>query len=500
VTSFVRPNARRQDVLVYAGLWDPRQVALHIEAGTLEPIGVSGEHGPGVVPRTSEVMRHLVAAFNGGFQTQHGEFGMQADGILYLPPKPYAATVLELRDGSNAFGTWPDSPTVPDDVIGLRQNLTALLQDGKFNPWGRDTWGGALPGWPDQIHVTRSALCLTEEGFVGYFFSPAISPEDLATGMLAARCRFAVHLDMNSHHVGFELYDVAPDGRLPPLGRPLELDWEAERSVPDMPELMFRARRLTRTMGHMLFPRYIGHESRDFFYLTSRAILPGASIAEGPGRNGEGLWQTKNLPQHGFPYAVATTWVNANGGAGPKLRVVRVDPHMVKPALAVQPEPPAVLAIDSGGPGTTSLWWSEGVFSIGERAPVPDAVPIAAGFPGSSSKTAARRAAVGVQDEDGMLVWVELSPGENVDAHAASAIDALLARLECSARMMLSLDARVFLGDSLDASGEPGPSAPPSATRLVRAAAPDAHPSFADTPIVPAAVWQPRQAVRTSPQ
>ncbi len=95
-------------------------------------------------------MGHLVAAFNGGFQAQHGEYGMQANGIEYLPPKPYAATVVELRDGSNAFGVWPDSANVPDDVVAFRQNLTALVQDGKFNPWGRNWWGGTPPGWPDQ--------------------------------------------------------------------------------------------------------------------------------------------------------------------------------------------------------------------------------------------------------------------------------------------------------------------------------------------------------------
>jgi hypothetical protein len=35
-----------------------------------------------------------------------------------------------------------------------------------------------------------------------------------------------------------------------------------------------------------------------------------------------------------------------------------------------------------------------------------------------------------------------------------------------------------------------------SAVRLVRGAAPDAHPIFTDTPIVPIQVWQPLQAKR----
>ncbi len=315
VTSFVRPDRQRADVRVYVTLWDPRQVALHMEAGTVEPISANGEHGSGMIPRVPEVMGHVVAAFNGGFQAQHGEYGMQANGIEYLPPKPYGATVVELRDGSNAFGAWPASAAVPDDVIGMRQNLTALVQDGKFNPWGRTWWGGAPPGWPDQIHTARSAICLTREGFSGYFYSSSISAEDLAQAMLAARCSFGIHLDMNVGHAGFEFYDVAPEGQLAPMSRPMQGDWEAQGKVPDMAGYGFRARRMIRGMGHMLFPRYIQREARDFFYLTSRSILPGSPVAPAgstvPPDPGEGQWRTRGLPQHGFPYAVATTWVRA---------------------------------------------------------------------------------------------------------------------------------------------------------------------------------------------
>ncbi|HEY6462437.1 MAG TPA: hypothetical protein VIY73_19850, partial [Polyangiaceae bacterium] len=281
VTTFLRPDVHRQDVRVYVTLWDPRQMVLHMEAGTQEPEGGNGEHGPGLIPRTPEVMKHVVAAFNGGFQAQHGEYGMQANGIQYLPPKPYAATVAELRDGSNAFGTWPDSPVIPDDVIAFRQNLTALVEHGKFNPWGRNWWGGTPPGWPDQIHSARSAICLTKDDFAGYFYSASISAEDLAAGMIAAGCTYGIHLDMNPGHAGFEFYDVAPEGQLAPLGRPMQSDWEAEGKVPDMEGWVFRSRRMIRGMGHMLFPRYIHREARDFFYLTARPILPGAPIGMG---------------------------------------------------------------------------------------------------------------------------------------------------------------------------------------------------------------------------
>lgn len=492
VTSFVRPDVHRQDVRVYVTLWDPRQIALHMEAGTVEPIGAGGEHGPGLVPRTPEVMKHLVAAFNGGFQAQHGEYGMAANGIEYLPPKPYAASVVELRDGSEGFGAWPADPAVPEDVVAFRQNLTALVQDGKFNPWGRNWWGGTPPGWPDQIHSARSAICLTAEHFVGYFYSTSISADDLAQGMLDAHCAFGIHLDMNPGHAGFEFYDVAPAGGLAALGRPMQPDWEAEGKVADMAGWVFRSRRMIRGMGHMLFPRYIQREARDFFYLTSRPVLPGAPL---PGAGGEGEWRTHGLPQHGFPFALALTTVHARPDL--PLRVVRIDPRTLRPADGAAKDAPTVLGLEAPAKGELSLWWSAGVFSVAPTAPTKDATRVAGGAPASAAAAVTAHAAAGVQDEDGMLVWVELAPGAHADASTAAAMDAQLASLGCTERMAVPGDAAALPGGTLDAAGAPlAPGAPTPTMRLVRASAPDAHPVFGDTPIVPASVWQPLQAKR----
>ena len=41
---------------------------------------------------------------------------MMGDGIVYLPPKPYAATVAAMRDGSTGFGEWPADEGVPENI------------------------------------------------------------------------------------------------------------------------------------------------------------------------------------------------------------------------------------------------------------------------------------------------------------------------------------------------------------------------------------------------
>jgi hypothetical protein len=533
VTSFIRPDPHRADVRVYMTLWDPRQVGLHMEAGTVEPISATGEHGSGMIPRVPEVMDHVVAAFNGGFQAQHGEYGMQANGIEYLPPKPYGATVVELRDGSNGFGAWPDSAIVPDDVIGLRQNLTALVQDGKFNPWGRTWWGGAPPGWPDQIHTARSAICLTRDGFAGYFYSSSISAEDLAQGMLAARCSFGIHLDMNAGHAGFEFYDVVREGAMAPLARPLQGDWEAAGKVPDMGGYVFRARRMIRGMGHMLFPRYIQREARDFFYLTSRQILPGAPVrpvaSEGgtaaPPSPDEGLWRTKGLPQHGFPYSLAITWVRAHLAHGMpsaraeeetpdlKIRIIRADPRTMRPAPVEpmistgspgsEPTGPAtvlslVAPVTSAGTARSprTLWWQDGLFAIAGSPATKSAMALLGGCATTDACAAVAHAALGIEDETGMFAWVELPPEARADSSTAEAMDEVLGRLGCTARMAIPGRAEALLGGALDAAGDPVVAPDLATARLVRGTAPDAHPIFADTPIVSIQVWQPLQSKR----
>jgi hypothetical protein len=489
VTTFLRPSRERPDARIYVTLWDPRQIALHMEAGTIEPISANGEHGTGIVPRSPRVMKRLVAGFNGGFQAQHGEYGMQSDGIEYLPPKPYGATVVELRDGSNGFGAWPASSPIPDDVIGMRQNLTALVQDGKFNPWGRVWWGGTPPGWPDQIHSARSAICMTSEGFAGYFYSTSISAEDLAAGMLATRCAFGIHLDMNPGHAGFEFYDVAADGPLAPLGRAMQPDWEAEGKVSGMPGYAFRSRRMIRGMGHMLFPRYIQRETRDFFYLTSRPLLPGAPV---PGASAP--LRTTGLPQHGFPYALAVTTVPTQLGARGEVafRVVRADPR----TLAAGGEGPVVLSLSGPERGSRSLYMSSETFTIGASPPGSGASVLVRGYDASEAPAALARAAVGVQDDGGLLTWVELPPEARPDAAAAAAMDALLARMGCSARMVVPGDARAILGGTRDAAGEPTAALPSQLVSLTRARAPNAHAVFPETPIVPITVWQPLQMKR----
>jgi hypothetical protein len=438
-----------------------------------------------MIPRSPEVMRRVVAGFNGGFQAMHGEYGMQVSGVQYLPPKPYAATVMELRDGTTAFGSWPGTPDVPAEVMSYRQNLTALVEKGKFNPWGRTWWGGTPKGWEDEIHTTRSGICLTSEGYVGYFWGNSISADVLARSMIAARCSYGIHLDMNPGLAGFEFYNAKPDTEWQPLGRKIEPDWEYEGTFKALPGWHYRARRMIRGMMEQNFPQYIHVDARDFFYLTQRPILPGANLSGT--KEGEGVWTTKGLPQHGFPYAVATTWLESEGV---RLSLVRIDPRVVVPAGSegtTEQTPTVVSFARTSRPraGGSGLWLTKVGFFAGEDP--GGGFPIAEIGPLDNASTAA----VCVQDEDGMLGWAELPESAAPSAETAASMNTALFRMGCTrtfgVRAGKNQRPHAFFGQV--------PAGIEVDARLVRGQCPSAK-LFFDTKVVSPAVWQPLQTKR----
>jgi len=90
------------------------------------------------------------------------------------------------------------------------------------------------PGWTQESRTVRSALCMTREGFIGYFYGASIDPEVLALAMQRARCVHGLHLDMNAGHTGLEFYRTAPRGKLKIPARPLDDLWEARGGIPGM--------------------------------------------------------------------------------------------------------------------------------------------------------------------------------------------------------------------------------------------------------------------------
>ena len=190
-----------------------------------------------------------------------------------------------------------------------------------------------------------------------------------------------------------------------------------------------------------------------------------------------------------------------------KVRVLRVDPRTVAPAGSAGTTADTPTIVTFVAPRTArprrrarrcdALVRERRVPRRATGEPATDATTLADGVSLASPAAAAARAAVGVQDEDGMLDWIELAPEVPASATTASVLDALLARAGCSSRMLVTGDPHALLGGTLDLAAQPFEAAVgATAARLVRGAAPGAHLAFESTPIVPPAVWQPLESQR----
>jgi hypothetical protein len=500
VFSFIRTDRKRIYSQVFVTLWDPRQIELHPMSGTVEPKSATGETGPGEVPRRPEVMGRLVGALNGGFQAMHGEFGMMADRVMYLPPKPYAATVALMADGSTGFGTWPEVSPVPRDMLSFRQNLTPLVVDETANPYKRYWWGGVPPGWTQETRTVRSGICMTRDGFIGYFYGASVDPDVLASAMVRARCVYGIHLDMNAGHTGLELYRAAPKGQLPPINHPLDDMWEARGSVPGMDGWEFIGRRMFRLMALMNFPRYIGTEQRDFFYLTLRPILPGDAVPSAalPAQPGEGAWRVQGLEQHGWPPAIATTHVRPDA-ARPETTIglIKLDPRLLRTPDAG--ETGAHRIIEFRTPAAEkdmsfSLWHGDRTgFQIAREPPEPHATRITFGYEADEKQAVAATAALGV-DAQGMLIYARVTDGDHPGSDG-TLLRSLLASLGCETTLFVP----AALGAELAPPGAEAPvRAPGSGVVLVRAQGPSVRRIFAETPIVGPKRWAPLQTRRNA--
>jgi hypothetical protein len=296
---------------------------------------------------------------------------------------------------------------------------------------------------------------------------------------------------MNQGHTGIELYRVDEEKLSPPLPDKLDGHWQAEGDVVGMPGWRFRGRRLVRNMQLMHFPRYIRRGARDYFYLMLRPLLPRPPLTVGAREPGEGSWSLKDLPQHGWPYALAATVVRPDASRPEtKIRVLEIDPALIRPAPRDGGDADLVLAVDPAAradPGDAALWLGAERGTIAAAAPAADALLLARGAAAPDRPAAA---AAGV-DADGKIVYAEVVTAAN-PARDGAVLGSVLDDAGCTARLFFSVPLALALGGARDLSFHPvRPS--PRAIRLVRGPTPGAQRLFPETPILPPQEWMPLQ-------
>jgi hypothetical protein len=240
--TFLRPDAARPDSLVYMVRFDQRRLAFHMVAGTQEPVSPTGVHGPGVV--AARDVPNLAAAFNGGWKSVHGNYGMMVNGVQIAPPNPRAdtATLAIHASGWVEVGAWKTLQRA-SDVVSYRQNCPLLIDNGSIAVTGHttSTWGLSLL---DEMYVWRSGVGQTADGSLIYAAGNPISADELAVALKRAGAVNAMELDINSAWVHWLNYAPDTAGRV--------------RATPLVPNMAYRR------------DQYLTPVERDFFYLTWR--------------------------------------------------------------------------------------------------------------------------------------------------------------------------------------------------------------------------------------
>jgi hypothetical protein len=256
------------------------------------------------------------------------------------------------------------------------------------------------------------------------------------------------------------------------------------------------SRRMMKFMALMNFPRYVNVEQRDFFYLTLREILPGDSLKPRvqPPEDGEGAWRVEGLPQHGWPYAVATTNLRADA-ADPEFRIglIKLDAKLVRVGQPGDLDPQVVVELrgqSEASPGQATLFHTDNFgFHIAYQPSVKGAQRVTSGFPADAPAAKDAPAALGI-DASGALIYARVAAGQHPSGDGER-LAKLLNELGCQTLLFLPRPLATLFGNAGEASNAPG-----LGVKLVRAAGPGARRLFPDTPIVKPTKWAPLQQKR----
>jgi hypothetical protein len=196
---------------------DLRRVTLHVVPGSQEPKADNKEaeslERPAVIPASDH--EELLAAFNGGFMTEHGGYGMKLDGVTIVGPKPKACTVGVYKDQGIRIAPWTDLEATEGEMLWYRQAPECMVRENKIHPgilWkaGLKKWGATLDG---ETVIRRSAIGINQARDILYVsITNHTNARVLAEGMRHAGAVEVAQLDVNWSYPKFVLFESKTPG------------------------------------------------------------------------------------------------------------------------------------------------------------------------------------------------------------------------------------------------------------------------------------------------
>jgi len=210
--TLLHPDKGRSWAEVFVVAIDLKQVLLYPVVGTQEPQPDSDEargyQRDGKIPADRQGM--LLAAFNGGFMTEHGGYGMKLDGVTIAKPKPRACAIAYYKDESLRIGSWAALGSTETDMLWFRQTPECMWEDDKLHAGlqagaGLKKWGSTVDG---ETVIRRSAIGLNADRSVLYVaITNHTSARVLADGLHHAGASDVAQLDVNWSYPKFVTFE-----------------------------------------------------------------------------------------------------------------------------------------------------------------------------------------------------------------------------------------------------------------------------------------------------
>ena len=149
----------------------------------------------------------LLATFNGGFKISSSGGGFYLNGRTFGTLTNGAASAVYYRDGHMAIGVWGSTVQMTPDVVGVRQNLHPIVENGAIpasvNSNVESNWGATLGG---GYYVWRSGIGITPDGRIIFVYGPSLNVREVATLLQRAGSVTAMELDINPDWMSYMYY------------------------------------------------------------------------------------------------------------------------------------------------------------------------------------------------------------------------------------------------------------------------------------------------------
>ncbi|AGP36827.1 hypothetical protein [Sorangium cellulosum] len=253
--TLIHPDPHRSWAELFIVAMDLSGVDVHLMAGSREPAATTEEgktyERPAKIPEAHH--ERLLAAFNGGFMTEHGQWGMRLDGVTLVRPRENGCTLALHGDGRMQIAPWARMAEGEGGMRWWRQTPSCMVDEGELHPALRvpevRNWGATLDG---NTVIRRSAVGLDRDGKVLFVaISNHTTAPAIALGLRHVGATAVAQLDVNWSYPKFLLYEPGEGGALMPVALASGFEFSEDEYI--------RKRSL-----------------RDFFYVTRKPAAPSA--------------------------------------------------------------------------------------------------------------------------------------------------------------------------------------------------------------------------------